>query len=177
MKTYTFTLVLEPSELDTEQLADPIFEAGCDDALLGERNGVMYLEFDRDARSLEGALLSAIRAVESIDGVRVSHVEPDDLVTASEIARRMGQSREAVRLLAEGARGPGGFPAPVSGLTTRSARWQWVQVVRWLAAHDRLEDSDALAQAELIASLNHALRKRRGENTNPQAKALLEKLG
>ena len=62
-KTYAFTLVYNgPSEL-TQELEDAIFEAGCDDALLGIVAGQMTLDFHRKAPSFQEALTSAIADV------------------------------------------------------------------------------------------------------------------
>jgi len=73
--------------------------------------------------------------VRAIPGGAVSSVEPDALVTASEIARRIGWTRESVRLLAEGARGPGGFPAAAAGSRGQRTRlWRWSEVASWLRA-------------------------------------------
>jgi len=49
----------------------------------------------------------------------VVRVEPDDLVSAAEIARRVGRSRESIRQLGGGLRGPGGFPAPLARIKDR----------------------------------------------------------
>ncbi|MFQ5845167.1 MAG: GTPase RsgA, partial [Planctomycetota bacterium] len=61
----------------------------------------------------------------------LARVEPDDLVTASEIARRARRSRQSIQQLVEGTRGPGGFPPPVSSLTKRSPIWRWAEVAQW----------------------------------------------
>lgn len=63
-KTFVFTLVYcGPTEL-TQELEDAIFEAGCNDALLGIIDGQMILDFNRKAPSLREALPSAIDDVE-----------------------------------------------------------------------------------------------------------------
>jgi hypothetical protein len=156
MSTHTFTLILEgPSEL-TPALEDAAFRAGCDDAALGFRGSAIYLEFDREAPSFREALLSAVRDAQAIQSVRVARVEPDELVTASEIAERTGRSREGVRLLVEGERGPGGFPSPVSGTATRRTRlWRWSEVSEWLGRTEIA--STHTADAHLIAAANGAL--------------------
>lgn len=64
MKTYEFTLVLDTYQEDYEQLEDALFEAGCDDATLSSRNGIVYLNFAREAADLESAVISAIQQVE-----------------------------------------------------------------------------------------------------------------
>ncbi|MGE0191158.1 MAG: helix-turn-helix transcriptional regulator [Planctomycetota bacterium] len=156
---HNFTLVLSGvRELD-DHLETAVFEAGCDDAVLGIRNGVGFLEFDRLARSLPEAVLSAISDVETIDGVDVARVEPDDLVTASEIARRVGRTRESIRQLAQGERGPGGFPAPEHSLRSQSPLWRWAQVAEWFEstfAEGGIRSLD-WENAAFIAVLNSAL--------------------
>ncbi|MCE2484194.1 MAG: hypothetical protein J4F42_01675 [Desulfurellaceae bacterium] len=74
MAKYEFSLILSgPLEL-TEDLADSLFEAGCDDATPGTCNGVFSIDFHREADSLEAAIRSAIANVESA-GYRVTRVE------------------------------------------------------------------------------------------------------
>jgi hypothetical protein len=51
-------------EADWERVGDALYEAGCDDALLGASCGLMYLAFTRKAPSLTQALASAIADVE-----------------------------------------------------------------------------------------------------------------
>lgn len=156
MKRHTFTLILErPREIDS-RFEDAVFEAGCGDAALGQRGATVYLEFDRHASGFLEALVSAIGDAHRIPGARVAHVEPDALVTASEIADRIGRTRESVRLLAKGARGPGGFPQPISGAGGRRIRlWRWSEVAQWLAAHGIW--SGGLDEAQAIAAVNGAL--------------------
>jgi len=60
---------------------DALFEAGCDDATVGEVDDVGYVDFVREAASLEDALRSAIEQVESVPGLTVTRMEPDDLFT------------------------------------------------------------------------------------------------
>jgi hypothetical protein len=81
MDTHTFGLILDaaPDQI-VGPLADALFEAGCDDALLGSAEGVVRLDFDRESASLIEAISSAIRQVEST-GVRVLCLEPNDLDT------------------------------------------------------------------------------------------------
>ena len=54
-----------------------------------------------------------------------------DLVSVSDIARRAGRTRESVRLLVDGERGPGGFPPPL-GIVGEGIRvWPWSVVLEW----------------------------------------------
>ncbi|HEX7376396.1 MAG TPA: hypothetical protein VF278_04755 [Pirellulales bacterium] len=60
---YSFTVILDGLVDITQDLEDRLYEAGCDDALLSCTNGVVYLEFDREAESLAEAIGSAVRDI------------------------------------------------------------------------------------------------------------------
>jgi hypothetical protein len=70
---YEFSLILAAPDL-TDEDADKLFEAGCDDASILTRNGVTRLQFDRLASNLDEALASAIQSVEQA-GLLVARVE------------------------------------------------------------------------------------------------------
>ena len=74
MIKYEFTLVLKGFRELTEQIADDLFDAGCDDGTPGICNGVFSIDFHREADSLEIALQSAIANVKSA-GYEVERVE------------------------------------------------------------------------------------------------------
>jgi len=59
----------------TDDVEGALFQAGCDDALLGMCDGRTFLDFDRQAPTLQDAILSAIRDVEKAGlGIRVAQV-------------------------------------------------------------------------------------------------------
>lgn len=94
-KTFEFTLVLKHVKETTPFLEDNLYEAGCDDALIQYRNGAVYLDFDREATSLEDAVISAIKDVKSAPlFAEVASVTPENLVTEAEIAKRLNKSRQ-----------------------------------------------------------------------------------
>ena len=158
---YNFVLVLSGVSEPDERLENALFEAGCDDGTLAFRNEVGYIEFDRQAPSLDAAVLSAIRDVERADSrPTVVAVEPGDAVNASEIGRRAEVTREYIRLLVQGKRGEGNFPAPQSGIAGKTLVWSWAEVVRWMLEHNLLEDRSVLATAETIRDINDALKMR-----------------
>jgi hypothetical protein len=161
MPEYSFALVIEG---DVDSKLDDLFEAGCDDATFGSVDGVHYADFDREAPTLELAIRSAIADVESVPGLRVRRIEPDELVTAAEIADRLGRSRESVRLLAAGERGAGDFPPPISHLRCRNRLWRWSDVAEWA---DELDESEVV-QARLVAAVNAALELRVTASDLPQ---------
>src|SRR5690625_502286 len=129
MNVYEFTLVIETQAGFENGLEDALFEAGCDDATLFFRQGIACLDFDRESEDRESAIISAIQQVEQTGlNLWVKRVEPSDLVTSAEIARRLGRSRQSVQQLISGARGGGGFPLPIAGVTAKTILWSWQEV-------------------------------------------------
>jgi hypothetical protein len=64
MKVYDFTVILTNGVELTEELADSLFEAGCDDGSPGSCEGIVSIDFHREAESLESAIRSAIADVQ-----------------------------------------------------------------------------------------------------------------
>jgi len=142
LREYEFTLVLSGYEQIDSRLEDGLFEAGCDDALLRSLDGCLLVDFTRVGESFDKAVLGAIRDVESADlGITVSRIQPENYVTASEIARRTGRSRESIRQLIEGERGSGGFPAPITNIGKMSPAWLWADITPWLTKHGLVDKS------------------------------------
>jgi hypothetical protein len=166
MTEYSFTLIISG---DVDSHLDQLFEAGCDDATFGSVDGIHYADFDREAATLASAIASAIEAVESIEGVRVLRIEPDDLVTQTEIAARLRRSRESIRLLSAGRRRAGTFPAPVSRLRQRTRLWRWSDVAVWAG-----DESTSAEEARIVAAWNAALELREArEALPPEALSLI----
>lgn len=132
MKTHSFTLIVDGVDINDPDVFDALYEAGCDDATIGTTVGVPIMDFGREAASLREAIFSAITDAESVDGLRVVRIADPDLVSMSEIAARIGRSRECVRLWVLGKRGPGGFPPPVNDPHDRYRFWRWSDVAGWL---------------------------------------------
>lgn len=158
MKTYSFTLILNVRKID-QSVEDALYEAGCSDGLLGSRNSVVYLDVERKATSFLKAVRSAIQNVQAA-GFQVVRIEPDDLVSAAEIARRVSRSRESVRQLTAGERGPGGFPLPMASVTGTSPLWRWSEVAKWFTEH-QIAQQEANRDAETIRKINAVLEVRR----------------
>lgn len=167
--TYSFTLLVDTTgarngaavDLLDDAVLDRLYEAGCDDATIGRRNGVMFVDFDREAASLAEAITTAIRQVESAaPGTMVMRVEPEDLVSAADIARRTHRSRESIRQLMNALRGPGSFPGPAAWLSRKQPLWHWASVAEWFA--DNLGQTvDDVPSAVFVAAMNAALDLRR----------------
>jgi len=74
MHKYDFTLILATSLAMTDDVADALFAAGCDDGTPGTCNGVFSIDFHREAVTLEEAIRSAIENVRTA-GYEVTRVE------------------------------------------------------------------------------------------------------
>lgn len=155
MSTHHFTLIVDGPDIQSDAVMDALYEAGCDDALIGRADGIQYVEFDREAVGVLEAVLSAVADIERVDGVEVVRIADAGLVSMADIARRTGRTREGVRLLVTGARGPGGFPPPVTDPRSRDRLWRWSDVERWLAAS--LGEETAAMADHALAAINASL--------------------
>jgi hypothetical protein len=161
MTSYEFSLRLNRQITDEE--AEALYEAGCDDAGIETGPYGTLLDFDREGTSLAEAIADAARDIEKVPGLRAVGVKCDSMVTLLDIAARTRVARETVRLWATGARGPGGFPSPV--LTTRGGErvWEWEQVATWLREYRHrpaaFSFAGAAAEARLrvLSTANHVL--------------------
>jgi hypothetical protein len=164
VNTFEFTLVFDlPSGELSDEILDAFYATGGDDALFGQSAGVFDADFARQSSDILEAIVSAIDDIETAGvGAAVLRVEPDDLVSIADIARRMGRTNEGIRLLINGQRGPGGFPAPATRLGTgRSRVWRWADVVEWFTRYegDRATGDEARYWS-VIALVNDELRQR-----------------
>lgn len=76
-RSFAFKMILWGADELTDDLENAVWEAGCDDALLGSRDEVVFLIFDREALTYRDALLSAISDVGGIGhGIELAGVEP-----------------------------------------------------------------------------------------------------
>jgi len=132
MATYEFTLRLD-QEVDEAQ-ADALYAAFHDGSIMTGAGGT-EIEFSREAASWVDAILSAVRDVEGVPGLRVTGAGQEHLVSLLDIAHRAHRSREAVRLWAAGKRGPGGFPAPAWRSPSGERFWSWPDVAWWISEH------------------------------------------
>jgi transcriptional regulator with XRE-family HTH domain len=151
MKTYEFTIIASGLDPEAEDFEDRFFEAGCDDATILFQKGAIILEFTREAPTFAKALISAFADVQKA-GAKVERIEPDHLVSLSDIAARSGLSRSAISLYAKGERGEN-FPAPVARVTSESPLWDWADVSRWMLRHSKLSQDEVL-HARMVKEAN-----------------------
>ena len=86
MPIHHFTLIVDGPDLQDDTLIDAVFEAGCDDAALGRIDGIQYVDFDREATSIDQAIFSAVTNLERIDGVTVVRIADTGLISIADIA-------------------------------------------------------------------------------------------
>jgi hypothetical protein len=75
-KTYSFSLILSGVTEVTPEMADALYEAGCDNSSPGSCERVVTVDFDREAATLGDAIGSAVKDVERA-GYAVARVEVD----------------------------------------------------------------------------------------------------
>lgn len=164
---YQFTLVLANLDENAPKLEDSLFEAGCNDALINFRNGTVYLDFDRKAASLEEAVMSAIKNVEasSIEAI-VATVAPENLVTESDIAKRLNINRQTVSLWIKGERRKSQpFPKAMMKLADKSPFWKWREVVEWLYQNELIQDKEIVKNAFFLENVNAVLEERNSDSS------------
>jgi hypothetical protein len=176
MKTYEFTVIASGLDPKSEDFEARFFEAGCDDATVSFQKGHILVDFAREADSLEAAIASAIDCVKRA-GAQVERVEPDPIVSLSEIAVRANCSRAAVSHYWTGARGKG-FPAPFARVTSDSPLWNWSDVAKWFVLRGKLTEDIAI-DASIFTFANDLLQSGRcpteqqlKENSTRYAEAL-----
>jgi hypothetical protein len=163
--TNVFTVLFRiPDATEPDEYAERVYESrSLDDAMLGgpDPSGVFDLEFDRPGKSFPRAVLKAVSAVQEVlPEAELLRIEPDDLVTVAAIAARVARSHESVRLLSQGRRGPGGFPAPAGRIDEKTQVWRWSEVGQWFQEAMRIEVGGG-PEAAFVAALNDVLELRR----------------
>ncbi len=158
MNTHDLTFVINQRIGDDD--IDTIFEHA-DDATPEREHGRTLVHFARDAATLAEAVVSALTDLEAA-GFEAASVRTDDLVTPRQIAARTYRTYESVRKLAAGARGPGGFPAPMQA--EGWSLYSWAQVGPWFAQHYPGADLDRemrnTEHDRIIAAADHLVRAR-----------------
>ncbi|MEX6158233.1 helix-turn-helix transcriptional regulator [Providencia manganoxydans] len=159
MTLYNFTLMLSGVNIDTPRLEDALYESGCSDALVCFYGKSVYLEFDREAQSLDKAIESAIDNIEMAGiGAKVNSVD-SALVGLSDIAELTHLSRQAIAMLKDGTRGSRDFPSPIQRIKGQSPLWDWAEVANWLLKSGRLDShTELVSNAQVLSKWNLALR-------------------
>ncbi|NHN84507.1 hypothetical protein GOB93_07595 [Acetobacter musti] len=154
MKTYEFSIIASGLDETANDFESRFYDHGCDDATVSFQKGNIILDFAREGESLADAIESAISDVQKA-GARVERVEPDPLVSLTDIAARSGLTRQAISNYATEKRGKG-FPAPYVRVTSSTPLWQWSAVANWMVKQGVLEPS-AQQEAVVLQTINARL--------------------
>jgi AcrR family transcriptional regulator len=154
MKTHEFSIIASGLDPTAEDFESRFYDVGCDDATISFQKGHIIVDFGREAETVEEAIATAVEAVNKA-GAKVQRIEPDPLVSLSDMASRAGMTRAAMTNYFKGKRAEG-FPTPVAKVTSESPLWDWATVARWMFKHRKLEREIAMA-AEIVRQANEAI--------------------
>lgn len=162
MTEYEFQIVIKwdhGGQIDV--CLDALYRAGCDDATVSSGSlHYLGLDFIREGRSAEAALVTAIRDIKkAIPGAKLVRAEPY-LLNLSELAFLFGYTKQNMRKYARGemATVKADFPEPV--VAGKTSYWYALEVAQWLdAQHVITIRQEALETLFALWSLNQALEK------------------
>lgn len=160
----TVPLQVEGVDLDDEHTAH-LFGERFPDVLWTSVDGLVTMTVYVEQDDVTSQVAEMARAVEHhVKGAKVRRVHRD-LVNQSDIATRVGMSREAVRKWTLRS-GDHAFPAPFDTLgggdTRTSTVWLWSDVVPWLHATYGIDMGENLPDDETVAHIDACLAKVKG---------------
>jgi predicted DNA-binding transcriptional regulator AlpA len=129
-REYEFVLVVDGVSMDDDEAVATLADAF--DGVLSWNRGLYRLAVSGNGRdSFEAASRLVSHLTAALPGLRVLRLDPE-LVGISDIAQRIGHSRQNVQQWVNGERnGDRPFPAP-EGCAGRSLVWRWADVNEWL---------------------------------------------
>ncbi|TGN40373.1 helix-turn-helix transcriptional regulator [Marinobacter confluentis] len=167
---FDFTLTFAVPELiDSETLEARLFEAGCDDAIIGlGQKGRLALNLSREAESAEAALMTALRDVKmAVPEAKLVEAGPD-LVGISEMARLLAFSRQNMRKLIQ--TNLASFPLPIH--EGAAGIWHLADVLSWFSDRQKRDiPHDLMSVAQVAMSVNLA---READRVDPGVSAQLK---
>jgi len=174
MKEFEFTIkfALGNADADPESYIDQLYEAGCDDALIGVgKTGMIALDFIRKADNALDAVTSAIEDVKRvIPDAQLVEATPD-LVGLTDIAELVGLSRQYIRKLRINNHS---FPAPVH--EGKSAIWHLSYILNWFQSTNTVETGSLSSTVE-IANVNRQINIIKGSrDIDPQVNSRISAL-
>jgi len=153
---YDFTLRFRLTDISIamDDRAERLFEAGCDDALVGTgRPGRIALAFTRGAASAREAVLSAMSDVlKAMPDAQLIGASPD-LVGLTEVAEIMGFSRQNMRKLILGH----GELSPASVHESTPSLWHLADMLNWLSGRGYAVDPTIADVARMTKQVNIAV--------------------
>lgn len=158
-RNFNISLVVDGLEL-TDTNLERLFGV-LPDALPATIGGVTTIATPIEAVDAKAAALKLVDTIgAAFPEVIVVRVD-QDLVSIPDVADRVGRSRESIRLLVEGKRGPGGFPAPLGIVGDGIRVWPWSSVAEWFASSMDVDLGERLISPEVAAEVDAILAGRR----------------
>lgn len=162
--TFSVSLVIDQLALTDENL-DRLFGV-LPDAVPASIAGLVTISAPIEAADAEVASFALAETItETFPGAIAVRVD-QDLVSIPDIAERTDRSRESVRLLIEGKRGPGGFPSPIGTVGDGIRVWPWAAVVDWFATALQRDLGEQVVPPEVAAVVDACLAARRRHLTH-----------
>ncbi len=157
MEPYTFALVVDGIDVSDEAHVEAL---STNDQVLAVSSidDLVAVDVAVGARAADAAIRAGVRLVElAVKGAVVRRVDLD-LVAATDIAARVGVSRQAVSQWVGGGREGTLLPAAVGHVAGGTRVWSWSAVVPWLHQHgyaidERPLDHDAIVTANALLLL------------------------
>ncbi len=145
MNDYDFILKFDITNLqqDAEIMIEQLYEAGCDDAIIGMgRPGRISLNFIRQAESATAAVTSALQDVNKVlPKARLIEASPD-FVGLTDIAEILGCSRQNLRSLH--LKHQANFPLPIH--EGKATIWHLANVLPWFKGKESYHVADSLLE-------------------------------
>lgn len=137
---YVVTIIFEALDLDREESLAALAALGAVGATPHDASSVA-VTFLLDGPNAVAAAANAISELQLKLPDTKAVMARRDLVNTSDIAERVGVTREGVRNWVEGKRRSGGFPHPLADPGGQKV-WEWSHVNAWLAANLGLGDGN-----------------------------------
>ncbi|PSV61699.1 helix-turn-helix transcriptional regulator [Photobacterium angustum] len=160
---YDFALLATFDKPVTEDilldLSDDLISATGDDFVMTVSGGALLLDFYRESDTYRNAVASAIRDVQSVNGVTVNSVDSGQFVTLSDIGALTNLSRSTLCRYKVGNRQGSEKPFPTPRLkgNSKAPLYDWEEVAEWLEEKG-LVDAGTAEQAKITAYVNTALK-------------------
>lgn len=148
---FTLKFKLPPSLTDEDEIVELLGAHECTDALVGlGQTGYLGLDFIRDAKTAQEAILSALENVQAaLPGATLVEAGPD-YVGLTDVAQVIGQSRQNLRKLMIGHYQR--FPAPMH--SGNPSLWHLAEVLAFLKERQVAFPSPVLDVARTAMQIN-----------------------
>ena len=174
MKTYEFTLnvggISIHSNEDLIGVSKALYAGACEDAFVSSVDEAMYIEFEREAPSMQEALIRAIKDVESTVDYKLVVTSVDgDYVSLGEASLITGVKKSTLTKYKKGNFGGGNFPSPARKAAKKDPLWRLLDIAEWLYQKNKI-NKELLITAKTITVVNTALDNRlfKADNTYKQ---------